>query len=325
MRPFSYTAARESNAAIASVAGHAGARFLAGGTNLIDLMKDDVERPTLLVDINALPYSAIETTPDRVRIGALARMSDVADHASVVRDTPAVSQALLLSASAQLRNAASIGGNLMQRTRCAYFRDVAVACNKRTPGEGCAAIGGVNRLHAVLGGSDHCICVHASDLAVALVALDATLHAHGPKGERTIPLRDFYALPGATPQRETALAPGELIVAVDVPRSPAAANSHYLKIRDRASYEFALVSVAAGLEVTGGVIRDARIALGSVAPIPWRARAAEIALQGAAPSPEAFKRAAQLALQGARGQGMNDFKIALAQRAVVRALTMVAA
>jgi len=325
MRPFSYTAVREPNAAIASVAGRAGARYLAGGTNLIDLMKDDVERPTLLVDINALPFSAIETTPERVRIGALARMSDVADHPGVIRDLPSVSQALLLSASAQLRNAASIGGNLMQRTRCAYFRDVAVACNKRAPGEGCAAIGGVNRLHAVLGGSDHCICVHASDLAVALVALDATLHAHGPKGERTIPLRDFYALPGATPEHETALTPGELIVAVDVPRSPAAANSHYLKIRDRASYEFALVSVAAGLELAGGVIREARIALGGVAPIPWRARAAEASLQGAAPSPQAFARAAELALQGARGQGLNDFKIALARRAVVRALSTVSA
>ena len=325
MHPFSYTRVSDANAATARVAGHAGARFIAGGTNLIDLMKDDVEQPALLVDINALPYGSIEQTPASLQIGALARMSDVADHAAVKSAAPAVSEALLLSASAQLRNAASIGGNLMQRTRCAYFRDVANACNKRAPGDGCAALGGVNRLHAVLGGSSHCICTHASDLAVALVALDAVVRTHGPQGERRIALADFYRLPGATPQRETALAPGELIVRVDVPRANAAVNSHYLQVRDRASYEFALVSVAAGLDVAGGIVRDARLALGGVAPIPWRARKAERSLIGSPPSQAAFARAARIALDGARGRGENDFKIALAQRTVVRALEQVSA
>jgi xanthine dehydrogenase YagS FAD-binding subunit len=325
MRPFSYARATSPDAAIAQVAGRRDARFIAGGTNILDLMKDDVERPTLLVDINALPFAAIEAGPSALRIGALARMSDTADHPDVVRYAPAVSQALLLSASAQLRNAASIGGNLMQRTRCAYFRDVAGACNKRAPGEGCAALGGVNRLHAILGGSSNCICTHASDLAVALVALDAAVLTRGPKGNRTIPLTEFYRLPGATPQIETQLQPGELIVGVDVPRSAAAARSQYLKIRDRKSYEFALVSVAAALEVEAGVVRDARLALGGVAPIPWRARAAERSLVGGAASADAFARAAQIALDGARGHGENDFKIPLAQRAIARALTAASA
>jgi xanthine dehydrogenase YagS FAD-binding subunit len=325
VRPFSYTRATDPATAGATVASHGGARFIAGGTNLLDLMKDEVERPALLVDINALPFGSVETTPAMLRIGSLARMSDVADHPAVKSDAPAISQALLLSASAQLRNAASIGGNLMQRTRCAYFRDLAGACNKRSPGDGCAALGGINRLHAILGGSAHCICTHASDLAVALVALDATVRTEGPHGERTIPLVDFYRLPGTTPQRETVLDAGELIVGVDVPRSGTAARSHYLKIRDRASYEFALVSVAAGLEVAGGTVRDARLALGGVAPIPWRARAAERSLVGRPPSPEAFAQAAHIALDGAVGHGENDFKIALARRAVVRALTQVSA
>jgi xanthine dehydrogenase YagS FAD-binding subunit len=333
MRPFSYSRAASAATAIAAVSGRHDARFIAGGTNIIDLMKDDVERPGLLVDINALPYAnvAVHGGADGsgafkgLRIGALARMSDVADHPEVKRLAPAISEALLLSASAQLRNAASIGGNVMQRTRCAYFRDVAGACNKRTPGEGCAALGGENRLHAVLGGSDHCICTHASDLSVALVALDASLRIRDAKGERSVPLAEFYRLPGNTPQHETALLPGELIVAVDVPNSAAAMRSQYLKIRDRSSYEFALVSVAAGLEVSEGLVHDARLALGGVAPIPWRARAAEKALIGSAPSAEAFAGAARLALEGARGHGQNDFKIELARRAVVRALSEVSA
>ena len=325
MRPFSYVAASDASVAFDAVAREPDAKFVAGGTNLIDLMKDEVERPSLLVDINALPYGRIEARDGELRIGSLARMSDVADHPAVREGAPAVSQALLASASAQLRNAASIGGNLMQRTRCAYFRDTATPCNKRATGEGCAALEGVNRLHAVLGGSRQCICTHASDLAVALVALDAVVHAGRRGSSRTIPLAEFYHLPGTTPERETALEANELIVAVDVPRSAAAGRSTYVKVRDRASYEFALVSVAAALHVEGGTIRDARLALGGVAPIPWRARAAERTLVGVAPSAQAFARAAEVALDGARGHGRNDFKIPLARRAVVRALTQVSA
>jgi xanthine dehydrogenase YagS FAD-binding subunit len=215
---------------------------------------------------------------------------------------------------------ATIGGNIMQRTRCAYFRDVATACNKRASGAGCSALGGVNRMHAILGGSDHCICVHASDLAVSLVAFDALVHIRGRLGERAVPLGDFYLLPGSTPARETVLEHGELITAVEIPATASAARSVYLKVRDRGAYEFALVSVAAGLDLGGGTIRDARLALGGVAPIPWRAREAERTLRGKAPTRDAFESAAQIALRGAQGHGENDFKIALARRAIVRAL-----
>jgi xanthine dehydrogenase YagS FAD-binding subunit len=325
MRPFKYARTDSAATAIATVARDSDARFIAGGTNVLDLMKDTVETPSLLVDINTLPFTAISEHANFVRIGALARMSDTADHAAVKRAAPAVSEALLLSASAQLRNAASIGGNLMQRTRCAYFRDVATACNKRAPGNGCSALEGENRMHAVLGGSVHCICVHPSDFAVALLTTDALIRTRGPLGERTIPIADFHTLPGDTPQIETILHHGELITSVDVPTSALAASSRYIKIRDRWSYEFALVSIAAAVTVEHGTIREARLGLGGVAPAPWRAREAEQSLIGSAPSEAAFERAATIALAHAKGYGQNDFKIRLAKRAVVRALAKVVA
>jgi xanthine dehydrogenase YagS FAD-binding subunit len=325
MRPFQYARVDTAAAAIATVVPDAGAKYLAGGTNVIDLMKDTVEAPSLLVDINALPYAAIEERPTFLRIGALARMSDTADHAAVKRIAPAVSEALLLSASAQLRNMATIGGNLMQRTRCEYFRDVANACNKREPGRGCAAIDGVNRQHAILGASPQCICVHPSDLAVALLTTDALVRVRGPHGERAIPIGAFHTLPGDTPNVETVLHHGELIYAVDVPVSPLATSSRYVKVRDRASYEFALVSVAAALEVRDGRIVDARIGLGGVAPTPWRAHDAERALIGVAPSTAAFERAAESAVAHAHGLAYNRFKIALVRRTIVKSLAAVAA
>ena len=301
------------------------ARYIAGGTNLVDLMIDTVETPTLVVDINALPYREIAAHPNFVRIGALARMSDVADHPLVKAQAPVVAQALEQSASAQLRNAASIGGNVMQRTRCAYFRDVSRACNKRHEGSGCAAIGGENRQHAILGTSAQCICTHPSDLAVALLATDALMRITGPHGERTVPIERFHRLPGDTPAVETVLAHGELITAVDLPSSRVAANSGYLKVRDRQSYAFALVSAAVGLDIVGGRIREARLGLGGVAPVPWRAHVAERALLGSAPTRANFEHAAELALDGAHGYGHNDFKIALAKRAIVRAFARVVA
>ncbi len=325
MRPFAYASTDSPASAIATVARDSDARFIAGGTNVLDLMKDTVETPSLLVDINALPFAAITEHANFVRVGALARMSDTADHAAVKRAAPAVSESLLLSASAQLRNAASIGGNLMQRTRCAYFRDVATACNKRAPGNGCAALEGENRMHAVLGGSEHCICVHPSDFAVALLTTDALVRTRGPRGERTIAIADFHTLPGDTPQIETILQHGELITSIDIPTSPLAASSRYTKIRDRSSYEFALVSVAAALVVERGTIREARLGLGGVAPAPWRAREAERSLVGSPPTPEAFERAATLALAGSRGRAHNEYKIRLAKRAVVRTLAKVIA
>ncbi len=325
MRPFAYTRTASSSAAVATVTADRDAKFLAGGTNLIDLMKDTVEAPALLVDINALPFGDIVERRTFVRIGALARMSDTADHPAVVRIAPAVAEALLASASPQLRNAATIGGNLMQRTRCAYFRDIATACNKREPGRGCAAIDGINRQHAVLGGSRDCICVHPSDMAVALLAVDAIVRTRGPRGERAIPIAAFHALPGDTPQIETVLEHGELIVAVDIPISRLASTSTYVKVRDRASYEFALVSVGAALSVRDGKIADARLGLGGIAPKPWRALASERALIGVAPSAAAFERAAEIAVGGAHGFGHNDFKIPLVKRLIVKSLASVAA
>jgi xanthine dehydrogenase YagS FAD-binding subunit len=321
MRPFAYAATNDPRVAIATVAQDANARFLAGGTNIVDLMKDDVEAPAALIDINALPYDRIERTASGIRIGALARMNDVADHPDVQKQAPAIAQALQLSASAQLRNMASMGGNILQRTRCAYFRDTATACNKRAPGQGCTAIGGENRQHAILGASERCICTHPSDFAVAFLALDGVVQTTGPNGSRTLPAAGFHVLPNADPAIETVLQHGELITALDVPSSPIAASSTYLKIRDRESYQFALVSVAAGLDIaTDGTIRGARIALGGVAPIPWRAKDAEAMLVGNRPSAALYERVAQTAVRGAKGQGKNDFKIVLAQRSVVRAL-----
>jgi xanthine dehydrogenase YagS FAD-binding subunit len=301
-----------------------GSAYLAGGTNLLDLMKVGVARPQRVIDISRLPgLDAIEWSADGgVRIGALVRNADLAYDTRFQRAFPAVAEALLSGASAQLRNAATVGGNVLQRTRCPYFYDMASACNRRAPGSGCDARLGENRLHAVLGWSEHCIATHPSDLCVPLAALDAVVELDGPNGSREVALESLHLLPGDTPERETLLTPGEVIVAV---RLPAAAlgvspNARYLKVRERTSFAFAVVSVAAGLELDGGTIRTARLALGGLAAKPWRARAAEATLQGAPASPEAFARAADLALAEARPSGENAFKVELARRLVVRAL-----
>ena len=303
-------------------------QLLAGGTTLIDLMRLGVMSPTRLLDINRLPLARIEETPQGLAIGALVRNSELAYHPAVQARFPVLSQALLAGASPQLRNMATTGGNLMQRTRCAYFRDVGVtACNKRSPGTGCAAWDGFARQHAVLGGSKDCIAVHPSDMCVAMVALDAVVqvrgHYGGPDGavtERQIPIGDFHLLPGATPARETAIGPGELITRVVLPATPFAARSAYVKARDRASYAFALASAGVALHVEGGKIRAARVALGGVATKPWRSREAEQALEGHEPSDAVFERAAAAALAGAQPRPDNRFKVPLAKATIVRAL-----
>ncbi|WP_054309218.1 xanthine dehydrogenase family protein subunit M [Mesorhizobium sp. 1M-11] len=303
-----------------------GSTYLAAGTNLLDLMKVGTMRPERVIDITRLPgLDHIEWLADgSVRIGAMVRNSDLAYDARFARTFPAVAEALLSGASAQLRNAATVGGNLMQRTRCAYFHDLASACNRRMAGSGCDARDGENRLHAVLGWSEHCIATHPSDFCVPLVALDAVAEVEGPHGARDIPVDLLHALPGATPERETALAPGELIVALRLPSEAASfsGNARYLKLRERTSYAFAVVSAAAALEIEGGLIRKARIALGGVAAKPWRAREAEAALVDMPASTEAFTKAAELALADALPSGDNAFKIELARRIVVRALNL---
>jgi xanthine dehydrogenase YagS FAD-binding subunit len=324
MRPFAYARAQSADEAVAALAGTPNAMFLAGGTTVVDLIKIDVARPGTLVDINALPLAAIETGADgSVRIGALARMSDTADSAVVQRSAPCVSQALNLSASAQLRNMASIGGNVLQRTRCAYFRDVSQPCNKRRDGAGCSAIGGDDRKMAVLGANERCIAVHPSDFSVAMLTTDATIHLRGPDGERTTPFLGFHRLAGDDPTRDTTIAPGELITAFSFTPSAVTRNSTYLKVRDRASYEFALVSVAAGLDVRDGVIHDVRLALGGVAHAPWRAKAAEAALLGKAPTRQNFAAAADAELRAARPQRLNRYKLTMARNAMIRALATV--
>ncbi|HEV7486963.1 MAG TPA: xanthine dehydrogenase family protein subunit M [Thermoanaerobaculia bacterium] len=321
MHPFEYARVTDISHALTSGAKEQ-TKFVAGGTNLIDLMKCEVERPARLVDINALPLATIEAVKGGIRIGALARMSDVAANALVLQHAPAISQALLASASPQLRNAASIGGNLMQRTRCPYFRELTwTPCNKRNPGSGCSALEGDNRMHAILGTSDHCIATHPSDFAVAVAALDGVIALHGPSGERHVAAVDFHLLPGSTPQIEHDLKHGELITSVFIPDAPHTRRSSYLKVRDRASYEFALSSAAVGLEVAGGVIRSARIALGGIGTKPWRAHAAEAALTGQQPLVDIFRRAADAEMSKAHGYSHNDFKIELAKRTLVRALT----
>ena len=304
-----------------------GARYIGGGTNLLDLMKGDVEHPARLVDISRIGLDQIAELPDGgLRIGALARNSDMADHPLLRQRYPLLAQALLAGASPQLRNMATAGGNLLQRTRCPYFTDTAFEqCNKRKPGSGCAALQGYNRGHAVLGASAACIAVHPSDMCVALAALEATVVAAGPRGERRIALADFHRLPGATPQQDTTLAPGEMITAIDLPPSPFAGHARYLKLRDRASYAFALVSVAAALDFDGPRVRQARIALGGVAHKPWRLPAAEALLAGQPLSDERCRQCAAQLLAGAKGYRDNQFKIELAQRAVVRALNQAAA
>jgi CO/xanthine dehydrogenase FAD-binding subunit len=320
--PFEYTRARDTAEAVEIVSGEPDAAYLAGGTTQLDLMlKDGVVEPRRLVDITRLPLRGIVRTGDALHVGALTTMEELAADATVVDRLPVVREALLLGASVQLRNMATIGGNVLQRTRCRYFRDPAVAaCNKRTPGSGCAAVHGAARMHAILGASEHCIALHASDLCVALVALDAIVHVQGPHGERTIPLTEFYALPGDRPDVENVLVHGELITAIDVPLLPAAAHSGYLKVRDRASYEFALVSVAAGLVVEDGVIVQARVGLGGVGTIPWRARAAEEILVGGHPRRELFAAAASASITDPYTVEGTRFKVRLAERAVVRAL-----
>ena len=321
MTPFAYRRAQSVDEAI-SLAATPGAHFLGGGTNLIDLAKGGVVQPLLLVDVSRLPLAEVAATPDGgVRIGAMVRNSDLANHALIRTRYPLLSQALLAGASPQLRNMATVGGNLLQRTRCPYFYDTGFEhCNKRTPGSGCGAVDGINRNHAILGASAACIATHPSDMCVALAALRASVRVHGPRGERHIALADFHRLPGDAPQRDTTLAPGELILDVELPPDRFAAHAHYLKVRDRASYAFALVSVAAALDVRDGVVRDAAIALGGVAHKPWRRPQAEARLVGRAPSDEAFGEAADVLLQGAHPASQNGFKLTLARRAIVRAL-----
>ncbi|WP_328418700.1 xanthine dehydrogenase family protein subunit M [Micromonospora sp. NBC_00389] len=321
MRPVSYSRVFDVGTAIGAVSSDPESAFLAGGTTQVDLLRIYVEQPRRLVDINDLPLNRVEELPDGgLRLGGLARMSDVAQEPELVRRYPMVAESLLLGASPQLRNMATMGGNLLQRVRCGYFRDTEAACNKRLPGSGCSALEGINRGHAVLGTSDHCIATHPSDLAVALVALDAVVRTEGPGGARSIPIDDFFLLPGQTPEREHPLTHGELVTGIDLPPAPVAATSRYIKIRDRESYEFALASVAVAIAVDGGRITEVRLALGGVATKPWRARAAERELDGAPATTESFTRAAAAELAPAVSHGMNAFKIELARRTMVRAL-----
>jgi xanthine dehydrogenase YagS FAD-binding subunit len=301
----------------------ASVRFVGGGTTLIDLMKLNVEKPGKVIDINGLPLNKVEALSNgSLRIGALVRNSDLAHDPTVIRDYPVLSQALLSGASAQLRNMATTGGNLLQRTRCVYFRDTAMPCNKREPGTGCSAIGGFNRTMAVLGSSEHCIATNPSDMNVALTALECTIHIQGPTGERDVPIDEFFVLPGDTPHRETVLQPGELITFVILPPSSAGSKSVYLKLRDRASYEFALASAAVVANVQQGKIARVRVALGGVGTKPWRSLEAETALEGKSVSEEQFRLGAEAALREARPQSENGFKVELAKRCLVRALKL---
>jgi xanthine dehydrogenase YagS FAD-binding subunit len=324
MNPFNYQRATAPEEAVHAVSAR-GAKFLGGGTNLVDLMRYNVEHPTTLIDVTHLNLTQITTTGNTTTIGAGVRNSDLANHETIRANYPLLAQALLSGASPQLRNMATTGGNLLQRTRCYYFMDTAFpACNKRTPGSGCAAIKGFNRIHAILGSSESCIATNPSDMNVALAALNATIHVQGPKGKRAIAIADFHRLPGDTPQRDTNLAPDELIVAVELPAAKFAKHSYYLKVRDRQSYAFALVSVAAGLEMSSNTIQSAGLALGGVAHKPWRSPEAERFLVGTIASPDAFKKAADLAVAGAKPYEHNAFKVELAKQSIVRALTLAA-
>lgn len=322
MQTFTYLAVPDARDAAQRVAANPRARYLAGGTTLIDLMKLDVEQPTLLIDITGLPLTDIAEREDgTLRIGALVRNSDLAHNELVRTRYPMLSQALLAGASGQLRNMATTGGNLLQRTRCPYFRDTATLCNKREPGSGCAALGGLNRGHAILGTSECCIATHPSDMAIALVALDARVIVAGEEQERAIPVRELHRLPGDHPEIETVLEHGELITAVDIPPLSFATRSVYIKVRDRASYAFALASAAVALDIEDGIIRDARIALGGVATKPWRSVEAEDALRGRSAGADTYRMAADRALADAQPREHNAFKIELARRTLVRALT----
>ncbi|MGD9618016.1 MAG: xanthine dehydrogenase family protein subunit M [Alphaproteobacteria bacterium] len=325
MHPFTLERPRDLAAALAlrAQAGRndASAEYIAGGTDMVQLLQEYVRRPELLVSLAGLLDNRIDVGPQGLRLGAAATMAEVAAHPGVIERFPVIAEALLESASPQVRNQATMGGNLLQRTRCPYFRDIGyAACNKRAPGTGCSAIGGENRWNAVLGTSENCIAAHASDVAVALVALDAAVELRGANGQRTVPLIDFYRLPGTDPHIETVLQPSEVITAITVPANPAARRSHYVKVRDRASFEFALVSAAVALVMDGGRIRQAHVALGGVGSRPWRVPQVEAALAGASLDPATLRPAAALAAEGAQGRGHNDFKIELMQRAIVRAV-----
>src|SRR4051812_3580959 len=321
MRPFRYVRASDPNAAAVAVAANPLAKFLAGGTNLLDLMKEDVERPNELVDLTRLKLNEIKPVRDGVSIGALAKNTDTANHPLIRQSYPLLTQAIVAGASAQLRNMATNGGNLLQRTRCQYFYDTAMPCNKREPGTGCGALQGLNRMHAIFGWSEKCVATYPGDMANALYALEAVVRVRGAGGrERTIPIGDFHRLPGDTPEKDTNLQHGELIVAIELPKSKFAKNSYYLKVRDRASYAFALVAVAAALEMDGGRIRQARVVMGSVAHKPWRSQEAEAALSGKPVSEESFRRAAEAALKDAQPLAHNVYKVELGKRAIVRAL-----
>ena len=325
MNNFDYSRASDVADAVRQIAADPAARFIAGGTNLIDLVKENVARPSRLIDITHLPLKAVEETADGgVRIGALVPNSDLAYHPQIEARYPLLASAILAGASAQLRNMASTGGNLLQRTRCLYFYDTTTPCNKREPGSGCSAIDGVNRMHAILGASEHCIATHPSDMCVALAALEARVLATGSAGARSIAFAEFHRLPGVTPQIDSNLRPDEIITAIELPAKGFARNYTYLKIRDRLSYAFALVSMAVGLEIEAGIIKEARLALGGVAHKPWRNREAEARLRGGPATRERFLSAAEIVLHEARGFGHNDFKIELARRGIVRALDQAA-
>lgn len=327
MRPFEYVRASDPNAAVRAVAANPAAKFLAGGTNILDLMKEDIERPGELVDITRLklneikPLAEIRPANGGVSIGALATNTETANHPLIRQNYPLLTQAIVAGASGQIRNMATNGGNLLQRTRCQYFYDTAMPCNKREPGTGCGAREGLNRIHAIFGWSEKCVATYPGDMANALYALDAVVRVSGAGGrERTIPIDEFHRLPGDTPEKDTNLQHGELIVAIELPKSDFAKSSYYLKVRDRASYAFALVAVAAALELDGGTIRQARVVLGGVAHKPWRSREAEAALSGKQASEESFRRAAEAALNGAKPLEHNAYKVELGKRAIVRAL-----
>src|SRR6266581_2562958 len=321
MNPFRYERASDASSAVATLSQAPTGAFLGGGTNLVDLMKLGVAKPDLLVDVVRLPYNRIELLPDGgIRIGAAVRNSELAADRTIRTRYPMLSQALLAGASGQLRNLATTGGNLLQRTRCVYFQDISKPCNKREPGSGCPAREGYHRNLAILGASEACIATHPSDMAVAMVALDAVVRVLGSNGERTIPLISFHRLPGNEPQRDTVLEHGDLITAVDLPPLAFGVRSHYRKVRDRASYAFALVSVAAAIDVAGGIVRDARIAFGGVAHVTWRATKAEVTLRGALATEETFRRAAEAELAEAQPLRGNEFKVPLARNILVRTL-----
>ncbi|MCE7061514.1 xanthine dehydrogenase family protein subunit M [Dyadobacter sp. CY343] len=320
MIQFQYERASTAKAAVNALTNNANAKIIAGGTNLVDLMKRNVMAPTKLVDINALPLREIRQQDGKISIGAMALNSQVADDKLIIEKHPLLSQALNAGASAQIRNMASVGGNMMQRTRCHYFYDTALPCNKREPGSGCGAMEGMNRMHAVFGTSEKCIAVHPSDMCIALVALDATVLVTGPKGDRRIPFEELHRLPGNQPEKDNNLQKDELIISVEIPDNSFSKNSHYMKIRDRASYAFALVSVAAALNIEGKVIKEARLAMGGVAHKPWRLKEAEKALVGKPATEETFRQAAEIAMQGAKAYKHNAFKLKLGPNVIVEAL-----